>query len=42
MGGDVGAVNIDNVSLVSGHVGTAGFSDIVAGLMPAGILAAQL
>ena len=32
MGGDVGAVNIDNVSLVSGHVGTAGFSDISGGL----------
>ena len=28
MGGDVGAVNIDNVSLVSGHVGTAGFFPI--------------
>ena len=27
MGGDIGAVNIDNVSLLNGHVGTAGVFD---------------
>lgn len=28
MGGDIGAVNIDNVSLLSGHVGAAGIFDL--------------
>ena len=39
MGGDVGAVNIDNVSLVVGMLEPQVFRILVAGLMPTGILA---